>query len=72
MEGVSKAMPATPQNSFSSSNASALAARRHRKPNACSRAAALVSVTNRLDPADVPRLLEAAGKAIGRLASLKR
>lgn len=32
------------------------------------RAAALVTVTNRLDPADVPRLLEAAGKAIGQLA----
>ncbi|OCW56767.1 GNAT family N-acetyltransferase [Hoeflea olei] len=32
------------------------------------RAAAMVTVTNRLDPADVPRLLEAAGKVIGRLA----
>jgi hypothetical protein len=32
------------------------------------RAAAMVSVTNRLDRAEVPRLLEAAGKAIGRLA----
>lgn len=33
------------------------------------RAAALVTVANRLDPAEVPRLLEAAGKAIGRLAT---
>ncbi|WP_394689894.1 GNAT family N-acetyltransferase [Hoeflea sp.] len=32
------------------------------------RAAALVTVTNRLDRADVPRLLEAASKAIGQLA----
>jgi hypothetical protein len=32
------------------------------------RAAALVTVTNRLDRSDVPRLLEAAGKAIGQLA----
>lgn len=33
------------------------------------RAAALVTVTNRLERADVPRLLEAAGKAIGQLAT---
>ena len=32
------------------------------------RAAAMVSVTNRLEQAEVPRLLEAAGKIIGRLA----
>lgn len=32
------------------------------------RAAAMVSVTNRLERSEVPRLLEAAGKAIGRLA----
>lgn len=33
------------------------------------RAAALVTVTNRLEPAEVPRLLESAGKAIGQLAT---
>ncbi len=33
------------------------------------RAAALVTVTNRLERTDVPRLLEAAGKAIGQLAA---
>ncbi|MCY0146485.1 GNAT family N-acetyltransferase [Hoeflea sp. G2-23] len=33
------------------------------------RVAALVTVTNRLDRADVPRLLESAGKVIGRLAT---
>ncbi|MEM5473282.1 GNAT family N-acetyltransferase [Hoeflea sp. AS60] len=32
------------------------------------RAAAMVTVTNRLEHAEVPRLLEAAGKVIGRLA----
>lgn len=32
------------------------------------RAAAMVSVTNRIERSEVPRLLEAAGKAIGRLA----
>lgn len=32
------------------------------------RASALVTVTNHLEPADVPRLLDAAGKAIGQLA----
>jgi hypothetical protein len=61
-------MSATPQNSFSSSKASALAAEAALEAQRMQRAAAMVSVTNRLDPADVPRLLEAAGKAIGRLA----
>jgi hypothetical protein len=65
-------MSATPQNSFSSSKASALAAEAALEAQRMQRAAAMVSVTNRLDPADVPRLLEAAGKAIGRLPSLGR
>ncbi|WP_299864496.1 GNAT family N-acetyltransferase [uncultured Hoeflea sp.] len=33
------------------------------------RAAALVTVTNRLEPMEVPRLLESAGKVIGQLAT---
>ena len=61
-------MSATPQNSLSSINASALAAEAALEAERMHRAAAMVSVTNRLEQAEVPRLLEAAGKIIGRLA----
>jgi predicted GNAT family N-acyltransferase len=61
-------MPTTPQNSLSQSNASLLAAEAAQEAERMRRASALVTVTNHLDPADVPRLLEAAGKAIGQLA----
>ena len=61
-------MSATPQNSLSSVNASALAAETALEAERMHRAAAMVSVTNRLEQAEVPRLLEAAGKIIGRLA----
>jgi predicted GNAT family N-acyltransferase len=61
-------MRATPQNSLSSVNASALAAEAALEAERMQRAAAMVSVTNRLEQAEVPRLLEAAGKIIGRLA----
>ncbi|MCZ4287878.1 GNAT family N-acetyltransferase [Hoeflea alexandrii] len=61
-------MSATPQNSLSSVNASALADETALEAERMHRAAAMVSVTNRLEQAEVPRLLEAAGKIIGRLA----
>lgn len=61
-------MSATPQNSLSSVNASALAAEAALEAERMQRAAAMVSVTNRLEQDEVPRLLEAAGKVIGRLA----
>ncbi len=61
-------MTATPQNSFSQSNASVLAAETALEAERMQRAAAMVTVTNRLEHAEVPRLLEAAGKVIGRLA----
>tara|TARA_R110002020_G_scaffold474702_1_gene706791 strand:- start:691 stop:1911 length:1221 start_codon:yes stop_codon:yes gene_type:complete len=61
-------MSATPQNSFLSANASGLTAEAALEAERMHRAAALVTVTNRLEPSDVPRLLEAAGKVIGRLA----
>ena len=61
-------MSATPQNSFLPANASGLTAEAALEAERMRRAAAMVTVTNRLDRADVPRLLEAAGKAIGRLA----
>ena len=61
-------MSATPQNSLSSINASALAAEAALEAERMHRAAAMVSVTNRLEQTEVPRLLEAAGKIIGRLA----
>lgn len=61
-------MSVTPQNSLSSANASALAAEAALEAERMHRAAAMVSVTNRLERAEVPRLLEAAGKVIGRLA----
>jgi predicted GNAT family N-acyltransferase len=61
-------MRATPQNSLSSVNASALAAEAALEAERMQRAAAMVSVTNRLEQDEVPRLLEAAGKVIGRLA----
>ena len=61
-------MTATPQNSFSASNASVLTAEAALEAERMHRAAAMVSVNNRLDHAEVPRLLEAAGKVIGRLA----
>lgn len=61
-------MSATPQNSLSPINASALAAEAALEAERMHRAAAMVSVTNRLEQAEVPRLLEAAGKIIGRLA----
>jgi predicted GNAT family N-acyltransferase len=61
-------MRTTPENSLSSSNASVLSDEAAQEAARMRRAAALVTVTNRLDRSDVPRLLEAAGKAIGQLA----
>lgn len=57
------------QNSFSSANASALAAEAALEAERMQRAASMVTVTNRLEHAEVPRLLEAAGKVIGQLAT---
>jgi predicted GNAT family N-acyltransferase len=62
-------MPATPQNSLFPANASGLTAEAAQEAERMSRAAALVTVTNRLERSEVPRLLEAAGKAIGQLAT---
>lgn len=62
-------MSVTSQNSFSSANASALAAEAALEAERMHRAAAMVTVTNRLEQHEVPRLLEAAGNVIGRLAS---
>lgn len=61
-------MSATSQDSFLPANASGLTAEAALEAERMRRAAAMVTVTNRLDRADVPRLLEAAGKVIGRLA----
>lgn len=62
-------MTTTPENSFLAANASGFTAEAALEAERMHRAAAMVTVNNRLDPADVPRLLEAAGKAIGQLAS---
>ncbi len=62
-------MSVTSQNSFSSANASVLAAEAALEAERMQRAAAMVTVTNRLDHSEVPRLLEAAGKVIGQLAT---
>ncbi|SOE17337.1 predicted GNAT family N-acyltransferase [Hoeflea halophila] len=62
-------MSVTSQNSLSSANASALAAEAALEAERMQRAAAMVTVTNRLEQQEVPRLLEAAGNVIGRLAS---
>ena len=62
-------MSAMSQNSLSLANASALAAEAALEAVRMQRAAAMVAVTNRLEHAEVPRLLEAAGRAIGQLAS---
>lgn len=61
-------MSATPQNSFLPANASGLTAEAALEAERMSRAAAMVTVTNRLERSEVPRLLEAAGRVIGRLA----
>lgn len=61
-------MRITLQNSLLSANASVLSGEAAAEAERMRRAAALVTVSNRLEPQDVPRLLEAAGKVIGRLA----
>ncbi|MBC7279992.1 GNAT family N-acetyltransferase [Hoeflea sp.] len=62
-------MSATPQNSLLAANASGLTAEAALEAERMRRAAAMVTVTNRLEPSEVPRLLEAAGRVIGRLAA---
>ncbi len=57
------------QDSVSSANTSLRNATIGRVDDRIERAAALVSVSNRLRHEDVPRLLESAGKIIGQLAS---
>lgn len=61
-------MSATSQNSFFPANASGLTTEAALEAERMQRAAAMVTVSNRLERAEVPRLLEAAGKAIGQLA----
>lgn len=62
-------MSATSQDSFSAINASSgLTAETILETQRMHRAAAMVTVTNRLERSEVPRLLEAAGKIIGHLA----
>lgn len=61
-------MSVTPQNSFSPGTASILTVEAALEAKRMDRAAAMVTVTNRLDRSEVARLLEAAGKVIGRLA----
>lgn len=62
-------MYTAPENRISSANASGLASQAALDAEKMNRAAALVSVTNRVDAADVPHLLEAASKVIGQLAT---
>ncbi|MDF1607136.1 GNAT family N-acetyltransferase [Hoeflea sp. YIM 152468] len=62
-------MSATPQNSFSPENASILTVEAALEAERMNRAAAMVTVTNRLDRSEVVRLLEAAGRVIGQLAA---
>ncbi len=62
-------MPATPQNRFLPANASKLTSEVAAEAERMSRAAALLTVTNRLERNDVAWLVEAAGKVIGRLAT---
>lgn len=62
-------MYTTPENRVSGANASGLASQAALDAERMNRAAALVSVTNRVDAVDVPHLLEAAGKVIGQLAT---